>query len=36
MRDWILIVGPIAVIAYFAGHPADFKAFMDWFARLLP
>jgi hypothetical protein len=35
MRDWILILSPIAAIAYFASHPTEFKAFMDWFARLI-
>jgi len=35
MREWILVLAPIAVVFYFAAHPPQFLAFMNWFARLL-
>jgi hypothetical protein len=35
MRDWLLILAPIAAIVYFVAHPEEFTAFMNWFARLL-
>jgi hypothetical protein len=34
MQDWLLVIGPIALIAYFAVSPAQFTAFMDWLVRL--
>ncbi len=35
MRDWLLVLAPIAAIVYFVAHPSEFTAFMNWFARLL-
>jgi hypothetical protein len=35
MQDWLLILAPIATVAYFLIHPGAFPAFMDWFARFL-
>jgi hypothetical protein len=35
MRDWILILAPIAAIVYFLTYPSEFTALMNWFARLL-
>ena len=35
MRDWILILAPIAAIVYFLIYPSEFTALMNWFARLL-
>jgi hypothetical protein len=35
MQDWLLILAPIATVAYFLIHPGVFPAFMSWFARLL-
>jgi hypothetical protein len=35
MRDWLLMLAPIAAIVYFLTHPSEFTALMNWFARLL-
>jgi hypothetical protein len=35
MRDWLLVIAPIGAIVYFVMHPDQFKAFIDWFARLI-
>ena len=35
MRDWLLILAPIAAIGYFLTYPSEFTALMNWFARLL-
>jgi len=35
MRDWLLILVPVAVIFYFVFYPNEFWKFMAWFARLL-
>jgi hypothetical protein len=35
MRDWLIILAPIAAIFYFVAHPGTFTAFMNWFAGLL-
>jgi hypothetical protein len=35
MRDWILILTPIAIAIYFFINPDQFKTFMDWFGNLL-
>ena len=35
MRDWLLILAPIAVVAYFLVYPGQFTLFLRWLARLL-
>jgi hypothetical protein len=35
MRDWLLILAPIAAIVYFLTYPSEFTALMNWFTRLL-
>jgi hypothetical protein len=35
MRDWLLVVSPIAAVIYFLAYPHGFHAFMDWFGRLV-
>jgi hypothetical protein len=35
MRDWIIILAPLAAIIYFLVFPSDFTAMIAWFARLI-
>jgi hypothetical protein len=35
MRDWLLLLAPIALVLYFLVNPDQFGAFMDWAARLI-
>jgi hypothetical protein len=35
MRDWLLLLAALAVALYFLLYPDQWRAFMDWFARLL-
>jgi hypothetical protein len=35
MRDFILLVAPVAVIIYFVIYPAQFAAFLAWLSRLI-
>jgi hypothetical protein len=33
MRDWVIIVAPLAVIMYFLLYPSDFTALIAWLIR---
>ena len=35
MRDWLLLLGPIALIVYFLAYPDQFSAFVSWASRLV-
>jgi hypothetical protein len=35
MNDWILVLAPATIGAYFLVHPAQFLTFITWFGRLL-
>jgi len=35
MRDWVLVLTPIAVVVYFIVYPDQFHAFMMWIERLI-
>jgi hypothetical protein len=35
MRDWLLVLAPVAAITYFLVYPDQFRSFMAWCARLL-
>ena len=35
MRDWLLLLAPIALIVYFLAYPDQFSAFMTWAAHLV-
>ena len=35
MRDWLLLLAPLALVAYFVVFPDQLGAFMAWAARLL-
>ena len=35
MRDWLLVLAPIATVTYFVAHPDEFRAFMAWFGGLI-
>jgi hypothetical protein len=35
MRDWLLVVAPIAAVTYFLAYPNAFRAFMAWFGHLI-
>ncbi len=35
MRDWLLILVPIATALYFTIYPDQFFATLDWLTRLL-
>jgi hypothetical protein len=35
MRDWLLILAPIAVVAYFLAYPQQFTAFATWLEGLV-
>ena len=30
MRDWVLIVTPVVIVAYFLVYPDQFNAFVAW------
>ena len=30
MRDWLLLLTPIALVIYFLAYPDQFSAFMAW------
>jgi hypothetical protein len=34
MREWLYILFPIALIAYFVVYPGQFTALVSWAARL--
>jgi hypothetical protein len=36
MRDWLLVLAPLATALYFTIHPDQFRASLDWLTRLLP
>jgi hypothetical protein len=33
MRDWLLLLAPIALVIYFLAYPDQFSAFMAWAAQ---
>jgi hypothetical protein len=33
MRDWLLILAPFAIVAYFLLYPSDFNALIAWLIR---
>ena len=35
MRDWLLILVPVATALYFTVHPDQFIATLDWLSGLL-
>ncbi len=35
MRDWLLLLAPLALVLYFLVNPDQLGAFMAWAARLL-
>jgi hypothetical protein len=35
MRDWFLVLAPIAAVTYFLTYPDQFRAFMTWFGGLI-
>jgi hypothetical protein len=35
MRDWLLILVPIAAVTYFLAYPNEFRAFMAWFGSMI-
>lgn len=35
MRDWLLLLAPIALILYFLVYPDQFSAFMAWAQSLI-
>jgi len=35
MREWLLVLAPVALVTYFLIYPNEFRAFMGWFGRLL-
>ena len=35
MRDWILLLTPVALIAYFLVNPDQFSVFMSWASRYI-
>jgi hypothetical protein len=35
MRDWLLLLAPIALVAFFMLNPDQFTAFMAWASRLV-
>jgi hypothetical protein len=35
MRDWLLVLAPLATALYFTIHPEQFRASLDWLTRLL-
>jgi len=34
MRDWLLVLGPVILIAYFLVFPDQFSAFVHWASHL--
>jgi hypothetical protein len=34
MRDWLLLLTPIGLIAYFLVYPGQFTAFVSWAQHL--
>ena len=34
MRDWLLMLAPLALVLYFVIYPDQFSAFMSWAAQL--
>jgi hypothetical protein len=34
MRDWLMVLTPIATVIYFVAHPAQLTDLMDWFNRV--
>ena len=35
MRDWILLLAPVALIVYFLAYPDQFSVFMSWASRYI-
>ncbi len=35
MRDWLLLLAPIALVIYFLVYPDRFSAFMAWASHLV-
>jgi hypothetical protein len=35
MREWMYVVSPILVVAYFVAFPGQFHEFVLWFGRML-
>jgi len=35
MRDWLLLLGPVALIVYFLVFPDQFSAFVYWASHLI-
>jgi hypothetical protein len=35
MRDWLLLLAPIALIVYFLAYPDQFSAFVSWASHLI-
>jgi hypothetical protein len=33
MRDWLLLLAPLAAVIYFLVFPDQFSAFMNWAAQ---
>ncbi len=35
MREWLLMSGPVVIVAYFLIYPDQFDAFIAWAMRLI-
>jgi hypothetical protein len=35
MQDWILVLAPVSLVAYFLLYPDQFHHFMTWFGHLI-
>jgi hypothetical protein len=35
MREWMYVLSPFLIVAYFVMFPAQFHEFMVWFGRML-
>jgi len=35
MRDWLMILSPLALTLYFVVNPDQFAGVMDWLSRML-
>jgi hypothetical protein len=35
MRDWLLLLAPIALVAYFMVYPDQFSAFLAWASHIV-
>lgn len=34
MREWMLGLAPVGLVAYFVIYPAEFQAFINWMMQL--